>query len=107
MDNDAFVAPALDVIVEDSCGKGENGEVLSIKSSNENVQRILYNLFYGILNIEFNLPMWTRSLLKYGDFYLKLDTAEKFGIINVSPLSVYDIIREEGKDPANKYYVCF
>ena len=107
MDTDAFVAPALDVIVEDACGKGENGEVLSIKSSNENVQRILYNLFYNVLNIEFNLPMWTRSLLKYGDFYLKIDIAEKYGIYNVSPLSVYDIIREEGKDPHNPTYVCF
>lgn len=107
MDTDAFVAPALDVIVEDSCGKGENGEVLSIKSSNENVQSILYNLFYNVLNIPFNLPMWTRSLLKYGDFYLKLSIAEKYGVYNVSPLSVYDIIREEGKDPHNPQYVCF
>lgn len=107
MDTDAFVAPALDVIVEDTCGKGENGEVLSIKSTNDNVQRILYGLFYNVLNIEFNLPMWTRSLLKYGDFYLKIDMAEKYGVYNVSPLSVYDIIREEGKDPHNPQYVCF
>ena len=44
---------------------------------------------------------------KYGDFYLHLEIAEKFGIYNVTPLSVYDMVREEGMDPENPSYVCF
>ncbi len=60
--------------------KNETGEIIQIRSSDENIQRILYNLFYDILNIEFNLWVWIRNMCKYGDFYLHLDIAEKFGI---------------------------
>ena len=107
MDYDAYVSAALDMISDDATGKSEIGEVLAVKSSNENIQTALYSLFYHVLNVEFNLKMWIRSLCKYGDLYLKLDIAEKYGVYNVVPLSVYDIIREEGKDPHNPYYVCF
>jgi hypothetical protein len=107
MDTDPIVAACLDIIAGDATGKSETGEMLSIKSSNENIQSILYNLFYDVLNIKFNLPMWIRALCKYGDFYLKLQIAEKFGVYNVNPFSVYDIIREEGLDPENPAYVCF
>ena len=48
------------------------GEVLQIRSSNEDIQKILYNLFYDVLNIEFNLWMWVRQMCKYGDFFLKI-----------------------------------
>ena len=71
------------------------GEVLQIKSSDEQVQKILYNLFYDVLNIEFNLWMWIRQMCKYGDFFLKLEIAEKFGVYNVIPYTAYNIIREE------------
>ena len=107
MDTDAIVAACLDIVSGDATGKSETGEMLSINSSNENIQSILYNLFYDILNIKFNLPMWVRSLCKYGDFYLKMKMMERFGIINVSPLNVRDVIREEGLDPHNPSYVCF
>ena len=46
-------------------------------------------------------------MCKYGDFYLHLEIAEKFGVYSVTPLSVYDMIREEGMDPQNPSYVCF
>lgn len=83
------------------------GEVLAIKSSDENIQRVLYNLFYDVLNIEFNLWSWVRNMCKYGDFFLKLEIAEKFGVYNVIPFSAYTIIREEGTDPRNPSYVRF
>ena len=107
MDTDAFVSPALDMIADDCTGRGENGEILSIKSTNENVQAVLYNLFYEVLNIEFTLRMWVRNMCKYGDTFIHLDIAENFGVYNATPLSVYDIIREEGLDPENPLYVCF
>jgi hypothetical protein len=46
-------------------------------------------------------------MCKYGDFFLKLDIAEKFGVYMVRPLSVYDMIREEGQDPNNPSYIRF
>ena len=107
MDYDSLIAPALDIISEESTLKNEYGDVLTIKSTNENVKRVLHNLFYDVLNIEFNLPSWVRQMCKYGDFYLHLQISEKFGIYNVLPLSVYQVVREEGTDPENPSYVQF
>jgi hypothetical protein len=81
--------------------KNEQGEVLQIRSSDENIQKILYNLFYDVLNIEFNLWAWIRNMCKYGDFYLKMEIADKYGVYNVIPFSAYNIIRQEGFNPNN------
>jgi len=107
MDTDAIVASALDIIADECTLKNEHGEMLHIRSSDENIQKILYNLFYDVLNIEFNLWSWSRNMCKYGDFYLKLEIAEKFGVYNVIPFSAYAIIREEGTNPTNPTYVRF
>ena len=101
MDTDSIVASALDIVSDESCLRNDMGEVLQIRSADETIQKILYNLFYDVLNIEFNLWSWTRNMLKYGDFYLKLEISEKFGVFNVIPFSSYTIIRAEGTDPAN------
>ena len=55
MDTDAIIASALDIVADESTLKNDMGEVLSIKSADEDIQKILYNLFYDVLNIEFNL----------------------------------------------------
>ena len=107
MDTDAIVASALDIIADECTLKNEHGEMLHIRSADENIQKILYNLFYDVLNIEFNLWSWARNMCKYGDFYLKLEIAEKFGVYNVIPFSAYSIIREEGTNPKNPTYVRF
>ena len=107
MDTESIIASALDIIADESTLKNEMGEILQIRSADENIQRILYNLFYDILNIEFNLWLWTRNMCKYGDFYLHMEIAEKFGIYSVIPLSVYDMVREEGQDPNNPSAVTF
>jgi hypothetical protein len=107
MDTDAIIASALDIIADEATLKNEQGEVLHIKSPNEKTQRVLYNLFYEVLNVEFNLWAWIRTMCKYGDFYLHLDIAEKFGVYNALPFSVYDVQREEGSNPANPSYVRF
>ena len=107
MDSDPIIASALDIVSDEATVKNDQGEVLSVKSSDENIQRVLYNLFYDVLNIEFNLWSWTRNMLKYGDFFLKLEIAEKFGVYNVLPYTVYNIIRHEGYDPENPNEVKF
>jgi len=101
MDTDAIVASALDIIADESTLKNEYGEVLTIKSSDEDIQKILYNLFYDVLNIEFNLWPWVRNLAKYGDFFLKLEIAEKYGVYNVIPYTAFHIERIEGGDLGN------
>ena len=97
MDTDAIIASALDIIADESTFKSDQGEVLAIKSSDEDIQKILYNLFYDVLNIEFNLWPWVRNLAKYGDFFLKLEIAEKYGVYNVIPYTAFHIERLEGE----------
>ena len=107
MDTDPFVASCLDILADEATLKNEYGEVLSIKSSDENIQRILYNLYYDVLNIEFNLWSWVRNMCKYGDFFLKLEISEEFGVYNVLPYTVYNMVRHEGVDPNNPTKVTF
>ena len=107
MDTDAIVASALDIIADESTLKNDMGEVLQIKSPDEDIQKILYNLFYDVLNIEFNLWPWVRNLAKYGDFFLKLEIAEKYGVYNVIPYTAFHIERMEGLDQENPTEVKF
>jgi len=107
MDSDPIISSALDIYSDESTMKGQYGQVVEIKSDNENIKEILHNLFYDIMNIEFNLWPWVRNMVKYGDFFLHLDINEKYGITNVVPLSPYEVVRAEGEDPENPYYTKF
>ena len=107
MESDSIIASALDIYSDESTMKNPYGEVLEVQSDDNNIKDILHNLFYDIMNIEFNLWPWVRNLTKYGDFFLYLDVQDKYGITNVVPLSPYELIRSEGEDPENPYYTKF
>ena len=55
MDRDPILSSALDLYAEDSTAKDEFGDVLTITTDDKNIEDILQNLFYDILNIDFNL----------------------------------------------------
>ena len=95
MDCDPILASALDIYADESTLKNEFGDVMKITSDNQQVQEILNNLFYDVLNVEFNLWPWVRNMCKYGDFFLGLEIAEGKGIVNVTPHSVYNTERLE------------
>ncbi len=107
MDYDAIVASALDIIADECTLKNDMGEVLQIKSNNEDIQQVLYNLFYDVLNIEFNLWSWIRQMCKYGDFFLKMEIAEKFGVYNIIPYTAYHIERQENYSKENPNSIRF
>ena len=107
MDEDSIISSALDIYADESTMKNEYGDVLSIACDDKEIHDVLRNLFYDVLNIEFNLWPWIRSMCKYGDFYLKMDITEKLGITNVAPISTYEMLREEGTDPTRPEYVKF
>lgn len=107
MDSDPVLASALDIYADESTIKNVNGDLLVINTPDENIKKLLHNLFYDILNIEYNLWAWVRNLCKYGDFFLKLDIREEIGVVNGVPLSCYETQREEGYDPKNPYAVRF
>jgi hypothetical protein len=104
---DPILASALDIYADECTSKNELGEVISVRSSNDDIKSILENLFYDILNIEFNLWSWTRSMVKYGDFYLRLHISPEYGVFMVDPISCYNIKRLENYDQGNKNDVRF
>ena len=107
MDQDPIIASALDIYSDESTVDNIEGEILNIRTNNVKVQKILHNLFYDIMNIEFNLWSWIRNMTKYGDFYLRLDILDKYGVVNVSPASSYDVTRLEDHDLANPQLIQF
>jgi len=107
MDMDPIIGAALDIYADESTARNEYGRVVEIKTNNEQIKELLDNLFYDVLNVDFNLWPWTRNLVKYGDFFLHLEIADKLGIIGVQPLSTYEITRVEGFDPNNWQAVKF
>ena len=108
MDKDPNISSALDIYSDESTLADQFGDILTIRSNNSKLQKILYNLFYDILNIEFNMWSWIRQMSKYGDFFLKLDITEGYGIINARPFSSYEIERfEEFIETTGEYNIKF
>ena len=107
MDKDSIISSILDIYSDECTLKNDMGDVIRIKSSNESLKKTLHNLFYDVLNIEFNLWSWVRGMNKYGDYYLYLDIDDELGVVNVQPLSTYETRREEGYDLDNPYSVRF
>ena len=89
------ISAALDIMAEESCTIGERGFMLSIYSESKRIKSILGDLFNNVLDIETNLPMWTRNTCKYGDnfVYLKIDPTK--GIVGASQLVNIEIERVE------------
>jgi hypothetical protein len=107
MDMDPILASALDIYADECTTRNEMGDILHIKSTNDEIKNILHNLFYDILNIEFNLWSWTRCMVKYGDFYLRLHISPEYGVYLVEPLSTYYVTRVENAQLTNKSFVKF
>ncbi len=89
------IAVALDIMAEESCTLSEQGKILSIYSDSSRIKKVLEDLFYNVLDIHSNLPMWTRNTCKYGDNFLYLKIDYKDGIIGGSQLTNIDIERKE------------
>tara|TARA_B100001123_G_scaffold442785_1_gene587208 strand:- start:977 stop:2776 length:1800 start_codon:yes stop_codon:yes gene_type:complete len=101
------ISSALDIYSEETVSPDDKGRILHIYSENRRIHEILENLFYDILNVEFNLVMWVRNLCKYGDFFLFNDVSPEYGVINAYPIAISEIEREENFDPNNPSAVRF
>ena len=64
MDMDPILSSALDVYSDECTARNEMGNVLKIHHEYDEIKQILENLFYDIINVEFNLWPWTRNLVK-------------------------------------------
>lgn len=92
------ISSALDIYSEECVSPDASGSILHIHSENRMIKKILSELFYDTLNIDFNLVMWVRNLCKYGDFFLFNDIHPEYGVINTFPIPISEIEREEGFD---------
>ena len=81
------IASTLDIYADEMTTHSQLQPILKVDCPNEEIQSILESLYYNILNIEFNLFGWCRTMCKYGDFFLYLDIDEERGIQSVIGLT--------------------
>ena len=89
------ISAALDIYAEESTTPDKDGYMLQIYSESKRIKSVLADLFNNRLDINTNLPMWTRNTCKFGDnfVYLKLDPEK--GIIGCQQLPNIQIERLE------------
>jgi hypothetical protein len=101
------LASALDIYADEMTTFTEVSKLLKIECPNEEIKNILDTLFYKTLNVESNLFNWARTMCKYGDFFLYLDTDEILGVKSAIGLPSQEIERLEGQDETNPNYLQF
>src|SRR5690606_19704741 len=90
-----IISSALDLFMEEATTVGLNGKMLNIYSNKERIKMLLEEFFYDIVNVNVNLPFWTRNTVKYGDNFVLLYGERKKGITHVKQLVNYEIERFE------------
>lgn len=98
MDAESTASAALDIYADESTTLDPHGQLIVIKTDDDRIKKILHNLFYDVLNIEFNLWSWIRMMCKYGDCFLYMQINEEYGVVNVVPIHPSLIERIEGTD---------
>jgi hypothetical protein len=101
------LATALNIYADEVTSGDERGRSFHVFSPNTEIKKALDELFYDILNIDFNLRPWVRNLVKYGDFFLYNEVVPDIGVVNAQPIRVNEIEREEGFDQNDPYAVRF
>jgi len=103
--NTPEIAAALNIFADETVSGDEKGKALHLYSKNPEVKKALEELYYDILNIDFNLRPWVRNLVKYGDFFLYNEIIPDIGFVNVQPIPVNELEREEGFDRDDPYSI--
>ena len=98
---------ALDIFADESVGGDDRGKAFHVFSKNPQIKKALDELFYDVINVEFNVRPWVRNFCKYGDFFLFNEVIPNVGVVNVYPIPVNAMEREEGFDPEDPYAVRF
>tara|TARA_R100001015_G_C4630262_1_gene191765 strand:+ start:54 stop:2060 length:2007 start_codon:yes stop_codon:yes gene_type:complete len=99
------IASALDIYADEMTTYSDLRPMLNVKCSNEEIKAVLHNLYSKVLNVEYNLFGWARTMCKYGDFFLYLDMDDKFGVQSVISLPITEVERLEGQDSTNPNYI--
>jgi len=101
------ICSSLDIYADEMTTSSDMRQLLKIECKNDEIKALLENLFHSVLNIEFNMFGWCRTMCKFGDFFLYLDIDQELGIVNVIGLPPNEVERIEGEDKTNPNYVQF
>ena len=99
------IASTMDIYADEMTTYSDLRPMLNIKCSNEEIKAVLATLYDNILNLQYNLFGWCRTMCKYGDFFLYLDIDDKYGVKSVIALPPSEIERLEGQDSTNPNYI--
>ena len=101
------IASTMDIYADEMTTHSSLSKMLHIKSPNQEIRALLESLYYDILNIEFNLFGWCRTMCKFGDMFLYLDIDPQLGVKSAIGLPSPEVERLEGEDKTNPSYVQF
>ena len=107
MEYEPIIASALDIYADEMSTSSDLQRLLTIKCPNEEIKNILDSLYHGVLNVEFNLFGWCRSMCKFGDYFMYMDIDDELGVRNIVGLPNGELERMEGSDDSNPNYVQF
>ena len=99
------IASTLDIYADEMTTYSDLRPMLNIQCPNEELRAVLAILYENILNVEYNLFGWSRTMCKYGDFMLYLDIDDKYGVQSVIALPPQEVERLEGQDSTNPNYI--
>ena len=99
------LASTLDIYADEMTTYSDLRPMLNIKCPNEEIKAVLGVLYENVLNVQYNLFGWSRTMCKYGDFFLYLDVDDKYGVKSVIALPPQEVERLEGQDSTNPNYV--
>ena len=99
------IASTMDIYADEMTTYSELRPMLNIKCPNEEIRAVLAILYENILNVQYNLFGWARTMCKYGDFFLYLDIDDKYGVTSAIALPINEVERLEGLDATNPNYI--
>jgi len=101
------IASAIDIYADEMTTSSELHSLLKIDCHNHEIKSILDTLYNNVLNLEFNLFGWCRTMCKFGDLFLYLDIDDERGVTNAIGLPSHELERLEAQDKTNPNYVQF
>lgn len=101
------LAAGMDIYADEMTTHTDLSPLLGIRCANEEIKEELHTLYYDILNVEFNLFGWARTMCKYGDMFLYLELDPEHGVRSVIPIPTAEVERLEGEDDTNPNYIQF
>ena len=99
MESYPILNKALDIVADEVTQRDEEGQMLKVRSSDKEIQKIGQELFDDILNLNGKeLPKIVRQVCKYGDAMFLIDATEDHGVVNLINMPANEVEREEGFD---------